>query len=168
MKRKETVFFGVCLAFFGFMLYEALGQIGRGRAGEVGSGFWPLLALSGCALLSGVRFIYCLRREGRESSRVPREEEQASGRPQVRHNAVIFTMAFFLAYLMAIPWIGFILATLLFVPSVSVSLGERRWGVLAVSPFVLTAVIVAVFAKFITIPFPRGAGLFAEFSRLFY
>jgi hypothetical protein len=32
----------------------------------------------------------------------------------------------------------------------------------------VTAMIVAVFAKFITIPFPRGVGLFAEFSRLFY
>lgn len=156
------------MAFFGFMLYEALGQIGRGRAGEIGSGFWPLLALSGCALLSGVRLIYCLRREGPESSDGRREKEQASGTTQVRHNAVLLTMVSFLAYLVAIPWIGFILATLLFVPAVSASLGERRWGVLAVSPFVLTAVIVAVFAKFITIPFPRGVGVFAAFSRLFY
>jgi hypothetical protein len=29
-------------------------------------------------------------------------------------------------------------------------------------------VIMGVFAKFITIPFPKGVGLFAEFSRLFY
>jgi hypothetical protein len=40
--------------------------------------------------------------------------------------------------------------------------------VLALSPFLVTAVIVAVFAKFITIPFPKGVGVFAELSRLFY
>jgi putative effector of murein hydrolase len=66
------------------------------------------------------------------------------------------------------PWFGFVLSTFLFVFSFAVCLGERRKTVLAVSPFVVTAMIVAVFAKFITIPFPRGVGLFAEFSRLFY
>jgi hypothetical protein len=40
--------------------------------------------------------------------------------------------------------------------------------VLATSPVLMTAVIMGVFAKFITIPFPKGIGVFAEFSRLFY
>jgi hypothetical protein len=40
--------------------------------------------------------------------------------------------------------------------------------ILAASPFLVTAMVVAVFAKFITIPFPRGVGVFAAFSRLFY
>lgn len=168
MKRKEGVFFATCLAFFCLMLYEALGQMGRGRAGEIGSGVWPFMALGGCALLSGVRLIQCLRRRGAHSSENRREEDQTSGIPHVRHKAVLLTMVSFLAYLVAIPWIGFILATLLFVPAVSASLGERRWGVLVISPFVLTVAIGAVFAKFIAIPFPKGVGIFAAFSRLFY
>ena len=71
--------------------------------------------------------------------------------------------------MVVIPWIGFILATLIYIPAFALALGERRKWVLAViSPFLLTAIIVAVFAKFITIPFPKGVGIFAEFSRLFY
>jgi putative tricarboxylic transport membrane protein len=71
-------------------------------------------------------------------------------------------------YIAAMPWIGFVLSTFLFVFVFAVSLGERRKLVLSVSPFLVTAMIVAVFAKFITIPFPRGVGMFAAFSRLFY
>jgi uncharacterized membrane protein (DUF485 family) len=81
---------------------------------------------------------------------------------------VILSIVTFLAYILAMPWIGFILATLLYVLVFALALGERRRWVLAVSPFLVTAVIVGVFAKFITIPFPKGIGVFAEFSRLFY
>lgn len=71
-------------------------------------------------------------------------------------------------YILAAPWIGFVLSTFLFVFAFAVSLGERRKTVLVVSPFLVTALVVVIFAKFITIPFPRGVGAFAAFSRLFY
>ncbi len=70
--------------------------------------------------------------------------------------------------MVVIPWLGFILSTLIYIPVFALALGERRKSVLLISPFLLTAIIVAVFAKFITIPFPKGVGIFAEFSRLFY
>jgi len=66
------------------------------------------------------------------------------------------------------PWIGFVLSTFLFVITFSVSPGERRKWVLAVSPFLVTAMFVVIFAQFIRIPFPKGAAIFAAFSRFFY
>jgi len=74
----------------------------------------------------------------------------------------------FLVYILVMPWIGFILATLIYILAFALALGERRRWVLAVSPVLVTAVIIGVFAKFITIPFPKGIGVFADFSRLFY
>ena len=74
----------------------------------------------------------------------------------------------FLTYIIVTPWIGFILATLLYILVFALVLGERRRWVLTISPVLITAVIMGVFAKFITIPFPKGVGVFAEFSRLFY
>ena len=74
----------------------------------------------------------------------------------------------FLIYMVVIPWLGFIFSTLVYIPIFALALGERRKSVLLISPFLLTGIIVAVFAKFITIPFPKGVGIFAEFSRLFY
>jgi putative effector of murein hydrolase len=66
------------------------------------------------------------------------------------------------------PWIGFILSTLLFIPAFTLALEERRKMVLIISPFLITAITILVFARFITIPFPKGVGVFAAFSRFFY
>jgi uncharacterized membrane protein len=40
--------------------------------------------------------------------------------------------------------------------------------VLVISPVLITAAIIVVFAKFITIPLPKGVGILAAFSRFFY
>jgi len=48
------------------------------------------------------------------------------------------------------------------------ALEERRPWVLVGSPILITALVLVVFAKFISMPLPKGVGLFADFSRLFY
>ena len=73
-----------------------------------------------------------------------------------------------MCYIVLIPWIGFLLSTMLFILVFTLALDERRKAVLIISPPLITAVIILVFAKFITIPLPKGVGVFAEFSRLFY
>ena len=57
---------------------------------------------------------------------------------------------------------------MLFILAFILALDERRKTVLIISPLLITAVIIVVFAKFITMPLPKGVGIFAEFSRLFY
>jgi putative tricarboxylic transport membrane protein len=167
MKKGEIVFFGVCAAFFGFMLIEAIGLMGQGRAGEIGSGLWPLLALAASAVLSVVLLLSSIQKSRRAApAEAPTAEALAEQRRQ--RLTVALSCVCFLVYMVAVPWVGFILATFLFIPAFALALGERRKTVLLVAPVLLTAIIVGVFAKFITIPFPKGVGIFAEFSRLFY
>jgi putative tricarboxylic transport membrane protein len=168
MKTGEIVFFAVCVAFFGFMFYEGLDLAGQGRPGEIGSGLWPLLALGASFLFSVALLVGSLRKARRDVD--SREDETPESHAEKKRQRVTVTLSVvcFLVYMTVVPWVGFILATLLYIPSFALSLGERRKGVLFISPFLLTAIIVAVFAKFITIPFPKGVGIFAEFSRLFY
>jgi hypothetical protein len=168
MKKGERVFFGVCTAFFGFMFLQALGLMGKGRPGEIGSGLWPGIALGACFLLSLARLVAGLRKgpRGTDSPAHPAEESIAEKRK--RRITVTLSALSFLLYMGLIPYLGFILATLLFIPAFAFCLGERRKRVLLVSPFLLTAIIVAVFVEFITIPFPKGVWIFAAFSRLFY
>ena len=167
MKKGEIVFFAVCVAFFGFMFYEGLDLAGQGRAGEIGSGLWPLLAIGASALFSVALLISSVKKFRMEGTAEDRTPEAIAEKKQQR---VIVTLSVvcFLIYMVVIPWIGFILSTLIYIPAFALALGERRKSVLLISPFLLTAIIVAVFAKFITIPFPKGVGIFAEFSRLFY
>jgi len=167
MKKGEIVFFAICVAFFGFMFYEGLDLAGQGRAGEIGSGLWPLLAIGASALFSVALLISSVKKFQREGTTEDRTPEAIAEKKKQRL-IVTLSVVCFLVYMVAIPWVGFILSTLIYIPAFALALGERRKWVLFVSPFLLTAIIVAVFAKFITIPFPKGVGIFAEFSRLFY
>jgi uncharacterized membrane protein (DUF485 family) len=169
MKKGEIVFSAACVAFFGSMLFETLGLLGQGRAGEMGSGLWPFLALTVALVLSLLMLVGSIRKyraAARKDAPEPTSEDLAEKKR--RRATVTLSIAAFVAYILVMPWIGFILGTLLYVLAFALTLGERRRWVLGVSPFLVTAVIVAVFAKFITIPFPKGIGIFADFSRLFY
>ena len=167
MKKGEIVFFAVCVAFFSFMFYDGLELRSHGRSGEIGSGLWPLIALGASALFSVALLISSVKKfRGEEDAEDQTPEAIAEKKRQ--RITVTLSVVCFLAYLVGIPWIGFILATFIYIPVFALALGERRTSVLLISPFLLTAIIVAVFAKFITIPFPKGVGIFAAFSRLFY
>lgn len=169
MKKGEVVFSAVCLAFFSFMFYEALELRGVGRFGEVGSGFWPLLSLGVTTLLSLIWFITNLRRynldkRGTEAA-LPTSETMTS-KSGIRKVALCSVCL--LVYILVIPWIGFIPSTILFILAFILALEEKRKWVLIISPPLITAVIILIFAKFIMMPLPKGVGIFAEFSRLFY
>jgi hypothetical protein len=168
MKRGETVFFGVCVAFFGFFLFQALRLAGEGRPGEIGSGLWPGIAIGASFFLSIALLVTNLRKVPKGPGHAAEPASEAIAESRKRRGTVTLSTACFLVYMVLIPFLGFILATLFFIPAFALSLGERRKKVLLVAPFLLTAVIVAVFIKFITIPFPKGEGIFAAFSRIFY
>jgi len=168
MKKSEIIFSAVCIAFFGFMLFETFELLGQGRPGEVGSGLWPFMALAISTLLSILMLISNIRKykaAGPGAQELTAEAIAAKRRARI---TVALSVACFLTYIIVTPWIGFIIATLLYILVFALVLGERRRWVLAISPILMTTVITGVFAKFITIPFPKGIGVFAEFSRLFY
>ena len=169
MKKGEIVFFAICVAFFGFMFYEGLDLAGQGRAGEIGSGLWPLLAIGASALFSVALLISSVKKyraEGthrRSDAGSHRREEDSSGLTVTLSVVDLFdlhggdSLGRFHSFDPDLH------------PGLCPGLGrETQSGCCAISPFLLTAIIVAVFAKFITIPFPKGVGIFAEFSRLFY
>lgn len=169
MQRGEIVFGALCVAFFSFMFYEAVQLHGVGRFGEVGSGFWPMLSLGVSVLLSLYWLIATLgkffrsRKSGAEEPS-PEGGAEAAG----RRKKVGLSILCILVYILVMPWIGFILSTFLFVPAFALALEERRKWVLILSPLLVTAITVLVFAKFVKIAFPKGEGIFAAFSRLFY
>jgi len=169
MKKGEIVFGALCVAFFSFMFYEAVKLHGVGRFGEVGSGFWPMLSLGVSVLLSLSWLVSTLAAffaaKGK-TVEVPSPETLAEA--VSRRKKVALSIVCILVYIVVMPWIGFVLSTFLFVPAFALALEERRKLVLILSPFLVTAIMIFVFARFISIPFPKGLGIFTEFSRLFY
>jgi putative tricarboxylic transport membrane protein len=168
MKKGEVIFSAVCIAFFGFMLFETLELLGQGRPGEVGSGLWPFMALAISTLLSVLMLITNIRKSNAGEPGAQELTAEAIAAKRRARITVALSIVCFITYIIVTPWIGFIIATLFYILVFALVLGERRRWVLAISPVLMTAVIMGVFAKFITIPFPKGIGIFAEFSRLFY
>lgn len=169
MKKGEIVFGALCVAFFSFMFYEAVKLHGVGRFGEVGSGFWPMLSLGVSVLLSLCWLIVTLGKFFRAKGKAAEEPlPEMIAEAWSRRKKVALSVVCILVYIVVMPWIGFVLSTFLFIPAFALALEERRKLVLILSPFLVTAITIFVFARFISIPFPKGVGLFTEFSRLFY
>ncbi|MEW6334135.1 MAG: tripartite tricarboxylate transporter TctB family protein, partial [Thermodesulfobacteriota bacterium] len=168
MKKGEILFSALCLAFFSFMFYEAMKLHGVGRFGEVGSGFWPMLALGASVLLSLCWLIVTVGKSFREKGSAEETSQETIEAAWRRRRKVALAMVCILAYISVMPWIGFVLSTFLFIPAFAVALEERRKWVLILSPILVTAATVLIFARFISIAFPKGEGLFADFSRFFY
>jgi hypothetical protein len=73
---------------------------------------------------------------------------------------VVIAFGVFSAYVVSLPWVGFRLATLIFLVAMQATLDRpknpRRWVLLAVIAIVATAVIYLVFEHYLHVLLPRG------------
>jgi len=169
MRRGEIILSAFCLAFFSFMFYEAFQLHNVRRFGEVGSGFWPMLSLGFSLLLSLSWLVSTLAAFfAARSKTVEALSQEMLAEARARRKRVVLGSVCLIVYIAAMPRIGFLLSTLLFIPAFVLALGERRKWILIISPLLVTALTILIFARFVAIPFPKGEGIFAEFSRLFY
>lgn len=171
MKKDELVANVGVIAFFSFMLFQATELKFVRRFGDMGSGFWPIMILSAATFLSVLVLIFNTRKYLQEKKARAGEPQTPDRSPQEikeRRMKLILSVVCLLVYILIMPYIGFVLSTFFYVLAFILALGERRKWVLAISPFLATAMAVAVFGKFITIPLPRGVDAFAVFSRMFY
>ncbi|MBI3057866.1 MAG: tripartite tricarboxylate transporter TctB family protein [Deltaproteobacteria bacterium] len=163
IRRGELIFRGACLLFFAALLPWAWNLGGIRRLGEVGSGFWPLSVLSLATALSALVFFQGLRsylRAAHLGDKTPPQEP--------RLLQCLVAMATVLVYLAALPWTGFVSTTPLFIVVFMLGLGEKRVSVLVTAPVLITPALFLFFIKFVSIPLPRGSGVFLTFSRMLY
>ena len=73
-----------------------------------------------------------------------------------------------LLYIALLNITGFILTTLLFVFISAWVIGYKRWKVLALFAFLMTAILVIFFGRIFFIVLPRGSGIFRELSYFLY
>ena len=170
MKKGPIIGNAVILVFFLFMLFESFKLHENRRFGEVGSGFWPILVLALASILSASLLFSSLRKgrkKGEKESEEPPSPDSIAGHKRAR-NIVILSSLATLAYIFAMQWVGFAIGTLLYVLAFILILGERRKWVVIFSPLLVTVFILVVFSKFISIPFPKGIGVFADLSRFLF
>ncbi len=173
MKKSEIVGNVIIACFFSGMLVYSSGLHQMRRFGEVGGGFWPILTLALATFFSIVLLIknvLAYRKERQAPFPDPCSPPNGTALADEREGRKRYAICgiILLIYIIAMPWIGFLFATFFFILAFVYALGEKRKIVLLIAPPILTAIIIIVFGTLIGIRFPRGPGVLAAISRLFY
>lgn len=111
-------------------------------------GLWPLIAVVGMLLFGTGELIACLLRNLR------------NGGGSVAEELVLWARAgeyviWFMAYVLATPWIGYLPATMIFTTALAWRLGYRG-RMVALSPLVALGIVV-LFKTFLSVRIPGGA-----------
>lgn len=115
----------------------------------IGPAFYPRILFWLTAALSLLLVVSDLRRRGRR------------GPPagEARYRLVVAAFVIFAAYVFAMPWLGFRLATFVFVGALAAVIdpprGARWWAVLALA-LLTTAATYLVFERYLSVLLPRG------------
>jgi len=140
------------------LLVHARGLDDVAREGQLGPGFWPRLVLGGLALACAGRAFTAWRGGPLD----------AGERESVRGGVLAAAVALIGAYVLAVPLIGFPLATAAFVAAFMGLAGVRTVRGLAASAAGGTIALLYVFVKLVYLPLPKGAGPFEDVTLALY
>lgn len=141
---------------------------GVGRYELIGPSFFPKILLIAIIALTAVEVIRILVARQRGAAAA------GSGAPEGA-KAGFFPLDLALAvgitigYVVALHWIGFILSTIAFQALLLFTVfRQRRWRIALGVPIVLTTVFFVIFIELMSVPLPRGTGIFHQLNRLIY
>lgn len=162
----------ITILFSLFFLFQSL-KLPFGNAANIGAGGWPtmiliLLLCMGVYLLAKT-IVKMKTLQTNNHGELPEDKENVILEPKIlfphKHWS---TSGIILLYIIAISYLGFLLATPLFIFGMSLFLGMKGWFKL-ISVSLLTSIsLVYVFIILLSIPLPRGMGVFRQLSLLFY
>ena len=152
----------VLLAAAMYLFVVALGFKQVGPADQIGPGFWPQVLCVGIGIGALVRLGQKLRSQ---ESRVVGEAASEAG--ELRMPRVALGVALVVGYVVGMLFLGYILATALFLIAFIYLGGQRKWYVvpLALASSLLFAY---VFLKVVYIALPSGVGIFDQLTVLLY
>ena len=131
------------------------------RAGSLGPGFWPRLALLGLALACAAK----AWEEWRRGERV----DDGGGTPEPMSIAkLVIGIVLLVAYAALAPVLGFALSTLAFIAAFMMLAGARSPFGLVASATAGTVLLVYVFVKIVYLPLPKGAGALEALTLALY
>ncbi len=167
MAYGDLVFKGVLLAAC-ILFLSRVSDIPPPYSGQVGPRVWPEIILWGMVVLLGVsvisQFVQVLRRR----PVMEPEGKQPPPEPLFRL-ANVLAAVLFGAYIIGLDFLGFLVATPLFI---IIFLRLMRYRGHPVKGLVIgcavTLVIAFVFGKMFYLPLPRGMGVFRDFTHLMY
>src|SRR4028119_1263580 len=152
----------VLLAAAVYLFVVALGFKQVGPADQIGPGFWPQVLCVGIGIGALVRLGQKLRSQ---ESRVVGDAASEAG--ELRMPRVALGVALVVGYVVGMLFLGYILATALFLIAFIYLGGQRKWYVVPLG-IASSLVFVYIFLKVVYIALPSGVGVFDQLSVILY
>jgi putative tricarboxylic transport membrane protein len=152
----------VLLAAAVYLFVVALGFKQVGPADQIGPGFWPQVLCVGIGIGALVRLGQKLRSQ---ESRVVGDAASEAG--ELRMPRVALGVVLVVGYVVGMLFLGYILATALFLIAFIYLGGQRKWYVVPLG--IASSLLFAyVFLKVVYIALPSGVGIFDQLTVLLY
>jgi putative tricarboxylic transport membrane protein len=152
----------VLLAATMYLFVVALGFKQVGPSDQIGPGFWPQMLCVGIGIGALVRLGQKLRSP---ESRVVGDAASEAG--ELRMPRVALGVALVVGYVVGMLFLGYILATALFLIAFIYLGGQRKWYVVPLG--IASSLLFAyVFLKVVYIALPSGVGIFDQLTVLLY
>ena len=147
-RRGQLLFAVAFIAFSGFLAasYPSQTTWVENTKWAAQPGFWPALAVGGMLLFTGLHVLGIRRR------RLHRPD-LAEGRKWL---AALEYVGWFLAYVFAVPVIGYVFASVIFLPALTWRMGYRSRFMLGLSVVFAVAVVI-LFKSLLEVRIPGGA-----------
>lgn len=152
-------------------LWYRTGEFREVRGDALGPDFWPqlltvLLGLTACVRL--VRNLFLLRRANqRADDALPAEDEDSDDEPISRRKASI-VIALAIGYVPSVIYLGYPLATTLFLVVFLWLAGKRNWLAIIPVSIIGAFVFTYTFQEIVFVALPTGVGVFDAVTVWFY
>lgn len=117
----------------------------EGQSLFVQPSFWPAVAVAAMVVFSSLHLIGAL-----VSERIPGRRQEL-----VYWARALEFPLWFIGYVLLVPWLGYLLSTILFTVSLSFRLGYRSWKWAGVATL-FSVIVVVVFKGFLRVKIPAG------------
>jgi putative tricarboxylic transport membrane protein len=145
MVRREWTINLVMLLIGAVFIIESM-RLGLGRIQRPGPGMLPLITGSGLSLVALYSLVLSLL--------VPKGKEARFFGPSIGNVLVI--LVGLVAYVLLLPWLGYLTGTFMLLTLLFRAGGFRKWGTIVASALLTSAVTYLVFSTWLNLRFPKG------------
>lgn len=151
----------------GYLFYLAGDFKGQSEPGQLGPAFWPRMAATGMAIAILVGIVQTVRAHKRPIVRLKSEFEDETPEAPIDYTRTSIAIALAIGYVLATMFLGYLIATAVFLTAFIWIGGQRRWYV----PLIAIAgslVSVVVFIGIVFVSLPTGVGIFDAITVAIY
>ncbi|GAA0342538.1 tripartite tricarboxylate transporter TctB family protein [Oceanobacillus oncorhynchi subsp. oncorhynchi] len=168
--KKDYIFYGIVILFAIFFLSATTQIHSANTTATLGPKFWPLIILIMMLIFAfmGIIKTFISHKRIVNGNVTWAEDPEDPERKLFNIPLSLISMSSIILYALGIFFIGFILSTIIFLFVLTQVLGAKKKLLLLILSIIITGLCIALFSHVLSVPLPRGIGIFRELSFWFY